>query len=186
MAAFDPVFNGAGAAAGLECWRIENKKPVKFEGGASPAVTGKFHAGDSYLLLNTVDTKSGLRWDLHFWLGEESSQDEIGIAAYKVEARPATLLPTDPSHTPRRPWSWTTRSAGPRSSTARPRATSPTSSCLTTNRLAWNTSPEASSRALSRCASPPARSPSFAFSFSPLHDNKPRWSATCGGRASCT
>jgi len=100
MAAFDPVFNGAGAAAGLECWRIENKKPVKFEGGASPAVTGKFHAGDSYLLLNTVDTKSGLRWDLHFWLGEESSQDEIGIAAYKVEARPATLLPDGPlSHT---------------------------------------------------------------------------------------
>jgi hypothetical protein len=76
----DPAFVGAGAKAGIELWRIENKVPVKME------CDGKFHVGDSYLLLKT-NAKPGsgsLTWNLHFWLGSESSQDEIGIAAYKA------------------------------------------------------------------------------------------------------
>jgi hypothetical protein len=48
-------------------------------------VTGKFHVGDSYILLSTTYTKSGaLAWAIHFWLGAESSNDEKGIAAYKT------------------------------------------------------------------------------------------------------
>jgi len=75
----DPAFVGAGASEGMELWRIENKVPVKME------CTGQFHVGDSYLLLRTNASRSGaLTWNLHFWLGSESSQDEIGIAAYKA------------------------------------------------------------------------------------------------------
>jgi hypothetical protein len=48
-------------------------------------VTGKFHVGDSYILLVTSKSNSGaLSWAIHFWLGAESSQDEQGIAAYKT------------------------------------------------------------------------------------------------------
>lgn len=48
-------------------------------------MTGKFHVGDSYILLVTTKTSSGaLSWAIHFWLGAESSQDEQGIAAYKT------------------------------------------------------------------------------------------------------
>lgn len=48
-------------------------------------MNGKFHTGDSYILLKTNKSKSGaLSWCIHFWLGEETSQDEAGIAAYKT------------------------------------------------------------------------------------------------------
>ncbi|CAM9268509.1 unnamed protein product [Phaeothamnion confervicola] len=75
----DPAFAGAGKEEGLELWRIEKKKVVK-----QPEVTGKFHVGDSYLLLATSKVQNRLDWKLHFWLGAESSQDEQGIAAYKT------------------------------------------------------------------------------------------------------
>jgi len=76
--AFDSAFQGAGRNPGLELWRIEKKVPVK-----QTEITGKFHTGDSYILLSTVQTKSGKSWNIHFWLGSETSQDEAGIAAYK-------------------------------------------------------------------------------------------------------
>lgn len=76
----EAAFVGAGAAAGLELWRIENMAPVKME-----TVDGKFHVGDSYILLSTKKSKTSnnLEWHLHFWLGEETTQDESGVAAYK-------------------------------------------------------------------------------------------------------
>jgi hypothetical protein len=78
--AVDPAFAGAGQAAGLTIWRIENKQVVSW-----PAEKhGKFHQGDSYIVLHTKQKSSGLEWDIHFWLGSESSQDEIGICAYKT------------------------------------------------------------------------------------------------------
>jgi gelsolin len=43
--------------------------------------------GDSYIILNTYkkDPDSDvLSYDLHFWLGEETTQDEAGTAAYKT------------------------------------------------------------------------------------------------------
>lgn len=76
----DPAFIGAGRAPGMELWRIENKAPVK-----QPVVDGKLHTGDSYILLVTKQSSSGaLEWAIHFWIGNESSQDEYGIAAYKT------------------------------------------------------------------------------------------------------
>ena len=48
---------------------------------------GKFHEGDSYIILNTFkpDPESEkLAFDLHFWIGDYSTQDEYGTAAYKT------------------------------------------------------------------------------------------------------
>eukprot|EP00164_Ancoracysta_twista_P003232 GFYU01004318.1.p1 GENE.GFYU01004318.1~~GFYU01004318.1.p1 ORF type:complete len:812 (-),score=336.28 GFYU01004318.1:98-2533(-) len=75
-------FAGAGKAVGMEIWRIEKLKPV-----ALPKEEyGRFHSGDSYILLKTSQKKghSSFSWDLHFWLGNETSQDEAGVAAYKT------------------------------------------------------------------------------------------------------
>ena len=74
----EPAFRGAGQAEGMELWRIENLAPVKI-----PEVTGKFYTGDSYILLKTYRKGTSLAWNIHFWLGAESSQDETGVAAYK-------------------------------------------------------------------------------------------------------
>ena len=54
---------------------------MKIPEGVEP---GKLFAGDSYILLSTVQKGSSLQWNLHFWLGSETSQDESGVAAYKT------------------------------------------------------------------------------------------------------
>jgi len=47
---------------------------------------GNFYTGDSYIVLKTTaDPDSGkLLWDVHFWLGTETTTDEMGTAAYKT------------------------------------------------------------------------------------------------------
>lgn len=42
---------------------------------------GKFYSGDSYLVLKTKDARGKKSWDVHYWLGSETSQDESGAAA---------------------------------------------------------------------------------------------------------
>jgi len=79
----EPAWEGAGQEVGLQIWRI-----VKFKVVAWPKEDyGKFYNGDSYILLNTYkpDPNSDeLAWDVHFWIGKKSSQDEYGTAAYKT------------------------------------------------------------------------------------------------------
>ncbi|KFB47218.1 hypothetical protein ZHAS_00015242 [Anopheles sinensis] len=73
-----PAFDNAGTSKGLELWRIENFEPVP----VPVREYGKFYTGDSYIVLNTKASKSGvLSWDVHFWLGLETTQDEAGSAA---------------------------------------------------------------------------------------------------------
>ncbi|XP_058829411.1 gelsolin, cytoplasmic isoform X1 [Topomyia yanbarensis] len=74
-----PAFENAGTSEGLEVWRIENFEPVPV-----PKKTyGKFYTGDSYIVLNTKVTRGkAFSWDIHFWLGSETSQDEAGSAAF--------------------------------------------------------------------------------------------------------
>ncbi|KZP18584.1 fragmin60 [Athelia psychrophila] len=79
----DSAWTEAGKKPGLEIWRIE-----KFNVVAWPAErVGSFYDGDSYIILHTYkktpDSES-LSFDLHFWLGENTSQDEAGTAAYKT------------------------------------------------------------------------------------------------------
>jgi len=78
----EKAWAGCGQKVGLEIWRIEKFKVVHV-----PKETyGTFYSGDSYILLNTYKKPGGdaLAWDLHFWLGTYTSQDEAGTAAYKT------------------------------------------------------------------------------------------------------
>jgi gelsolin len=78
----EPAWHGAGKAPGLEIWRIE-----KFEVKSWPKESyGELYDGDSYIILNTFKDKDtdSLLHDVHFWIGQNSSQDEYGTAAYKT------------------------------------------------------------------------------------------------------
>jgi gelsolin len=82
MTVVDPAFVGAGQKPGKEIWRIEKFCPVKYP----VAEYGKFYEGDSYIILITKQqsTSAVLSWDIHFWLGAKTSQDEKGTAAIKA------------------------------------------------------------------------------------------------------
>jgi len=78
---------GTSMKPGIRVWRIEKFQVVKWP----RAQYGKFYNGDSYIILRTYKKKDdtgketdALAWDVHFWLGKETSQDEAGTAAYKT------------------------------------------------------------------------------------------------------
>lgn len=75
-------WKGAGKKVGVECWRVENFGVKK----QKSADFGKLYQGDSYLILKTykVEGKEAFKWNLHFWLGSETTQDESGTAAFKT------------------------------------------------------------------------------------------------------
>jgi len=68
----------AGKSEGLVIWRVEKFAPVAWP----KEMYGQFYDGDSYLVLNTYKVGSRFGWDIHFWIGDNSSQDEYGSAAY--------------------------------------------------------------------------------------------------------
>lgn len=79
----EPAWHGAGQKVGLQIWRIVNFKVTEWE----RKEYGKFYNGDSYIILNTYKpdpSSEELAYDLHFWIGANSSQDEYGTAAYKT------------------------------------------------------------------------------------------------------
>lgn len=85
-AATETAWKTAGKKPGLQVWRIE-----KFEIKKSKTPVGQFYDDDSYIVLNTYQCKDikgnlteKLGWDVHFWLGRTTSQDEYGTAAYKT------------------------------------------------------------------------------------------------------
>jgi gelsolin len=47
---------------------------------------GFFFDGDSYIVLHTQNKRGSdaLKWDIYFWLGKYTTQDEAGTAAYKT------------------------------------------------------------------------------------------------------
>jgi len=79
----EAAWKGAGNAVGIKIWRI-----VKFKVADWPeADYGKFFSGDSYIILNTYKPSPDseeLAFDVHFWIGSQSTQDEYGTAAYKT------------------------------------------------------------------------------------------------------
>jgi gelsolin len=78
----EPSWKNAGKVPGLEIWRIEKFKVVAWPRNQY----GAFYSGDSYIVLNTYKKKDSdaLGWDIHFWLGMHTTQDEAGTAAYKT------------------------------------------------------------------------------------------------------
>jgi hypothetical protein len=86
-------WSDAGKEPGLQIWRVENTRDAngnpKF--GINPwpvSQYGRFHTGDSYIILHTMkddsSPSSSFIYDLYFWIGSESTQDEYGVAAYKA------------------------------------------------------------------------------------------------------
>jgi len=71
----------AGEEPGVEVWRIMKFKVIK-----QKDFNGEFYNGDSYIILNTYKQgdSDDLAYNAHFWLGRESSQDEMGAAAIKT------------------------------------------------------------------------------------------------------
>jgi gelsolin len=70
----------AGKQEGLQIWRVEKFHIVPWP----KEEYGKFYNGDSYMVLKTIKQGNTFKWDIHFWLGENTSQDEAGTAAYKT------------------------------------------------------------------------------------------------------
>jgi len=84
----EPAWEGVGLEPGVWVWRIESFKVVPWP----KEKYGKFHEGDSYIVLQTeyeLEEETGqpsekLQHDIHFWLGKKTSTDERGTAAYKT------------------------------------------------------------------------------------------------------
>ncbi|XP_045152839.1 villin-1 [Echinops telfairi] len=62
---------------GVQIWRIEAMQMVP----VPPSTFGSFYDGDCYIVLATHKTSSSLLYDIHYWIGQASSQDEQGAAA---------------------------------------------------------------------------------------------------------
>jgi len=83
-------WEGAGAEVGIQVWRVENRRtdddvPVFGINEWPESRYGEFYRGDSFIVLQTrKDDEGSLFWDIYFWIGSESSQDEYGVAAYKA------------------------------------------------------------------------------------------------------
>ena len=83
-------WSDVGQKVELRIWRIEQFKVVEWPRSKH----GSFHEGDTYIVLNTyrpegvldgtASNPDALAWDIHFWIGEYSTQDEYGTAAYKT------------------------------------------------------------------------------------------------------
>lgn len=81
-AATEPAWKNAGQKVGIQIWRIVNFKVTTWPKDDY----GKFYDGDSYIILNTYKREGTeeLLYDVHFWIGKYSTQDEYGTAAYKT------------------------------------------------------------------------------------------------------
>jgi gelsolin len=75
-------WKNAGKKEGVEVWRIMKFRVIPQD----PDTYGEFYNGDSYIVLHTYKDSEGdaLLYNAHFWLGENTSQDEAGTAAIKT------------------------------------------------------------------------------------------------------
>ncbi|KAK7872312.1 hypothetical protein R5R35_002764 [Gryllus longicercus] len=94
-AATDPAFKVISPThTGFHIWRIENMQVVP----VPKATWGSFYDGDSYIIYAASEygkaaaadakvyqvTGNSMEIHIHFWLGNDTSQDEAGVAAYKT------------------------------------------------------------------------------------------------------
>lgn len=77
----EKAWDNAGAEKGIQIWRIEKFKVKHWPKDRY----GEFYSGDAYIILHTMEDDEGKKtYDVFFWLGATSSQDEQGTAAYKT------------------------------------------------------------------------------------------------------
>jgi gelsolin len=78
----EKAWEGAGKSPGLEIWRIEKFQVVPWPKDQY----GSFYSGDSYIILYTYKKvgQDALEWNAHMWVGEFTTKDEAGTAAYKI------------------------------------------------------------------------------------------------------
>ena len=83
-AATEPAWNdgNVGLSPGLHVWRIEEFQVVPWP----REQYGQFYDGDSYIVLYSykVGDNDKMGHDIFFWLGNHTTQDEAGTAAYKT------------------------------------------------------------------------------------------------------
>ncbi|KAF5319899.1 hypothetical protein D9611_010995 [Ephemerocybe angulata] len=79
----EAAWDATGSEEGLRIWRVE-----QFHIVAWPVENyGSFYDGDSYIILYTYKSSpeaKSLSYNLHFWLGQNTTLDEAGTAAYKT------------------------------------------------------------------------------------------------------
>ncbi|XP_047202715.1 advillin [Girardinichthys multiradiatus] len=71
------TFRAVTRSPGIIIWRVEKMELVQ----VPEKSFGNFFEGDCYVLLFTQKLKSSLSYNIHFWIGSESTQDEQGAAA---------------------------------------------------------------------------------------------------------
>ncbi|KAK2862272.1 hypothetical protein Q5P01_001805 [Channa striata] len=71
------TFRAVTRTPGSIIWRIEKMDLIQ----VPEKSYGSFFEGDCYILLFTQKVKNALCYDIHYWIGSESSQDEQGAAA---------------------------------------------------------------------------------------------------------
>ncbi|XP_073324505.1 advillin [Pagrus major] len=71
------TFRAVTNSPGIIIWRIEKMELVQ----VPEKSYGNFYEGDCYVLLSTHKVSSSVSYDIHYWIGSESSQDEQGAAA---------------------------------------------------------------------------------------------------------
>ncbi|XP_031702666.1 advillin [Anarrhichthys ocellatus] len=71
------TFRAVTHSSGIIIWRIEKMELVQ----VPEKSYGNFYEGDCYVLLSTQKVSSSLCYDIHYWIGSHSTQDEQGAAA---------------------------------------------------------------------------------------------------------
>ncbi|RVE58809.1 hypothetical protein OJAV_G00197440 [Oryzias javanicus] len=78
---FPDTFRNVSRKAGLQIWTINSMKMVSVPTKAF----GNFFEGDCYIVLNIRENRGAAQSvDVHYWIGNSSSQDEQGAAAIYV------------------------------------------------------------------------------------------------------
>ncbi|KAL6897749.1 hypothetical protein ACP4OV_006708 [Aristida adscensionis] len=81
MKGVDDAFLGVGDKPGLDIWCIVGSSLVP----VAKSLHGKFYTGNTYIILNTAELKSGVRrHDVHYWVGEEAKEEDCLMASDKA------------------------------------------------------------------------------------------------------
>ncbi|KHN76940.1 Gelsolin-like protein 1 [Toxocara canis] len=75
---YDSQFSNVGKCDSIVVWRVDKMKLTTVPANEY----GVFYEGDSYLLLRTFGTRA-LSWNIHMWIGKDSSADEQCTCVYK-------------------------------------------------------------------------------------------------------